>query len=432
MIELPREFLQRMKARLGGDFEKFVKSYKNTAEKAVRVNTLKISAENFAKISPLKLLDRVQWEQNGFYVEGEGFGKTIEHAAGLYYVQEPSAMCAAPKLEVKPGERVLDLCSAPGGKGTQLAQAMRGEGMLVLNEIIRDRCEILKSNVERLGVKNAIVTRAAPEALAAVFGGYFNKILVDAPCSGEGMFKKEKNALPEWSEQNVLLCAERQQKILNCAAAMLAGGGRMVYSTCTFAEEEDERQIESFLRTHKNFKLLEMKKLYPHEVRGEGHFYAVLQKEDGARADLKLKACQTRGEELKVYREWEAQTLNIKLKNVFLDGETVYTFCDGAPDSGGWHRQNVFAGKGLVLGKYSADGKRFEPSQRLAMILTADEARCVELDEKTALGYLRGLTFDVAASEKGWRLVTYKGFPLGWCKASGGAAKNHYPKGLRI
>ncbi len=434
MIDLPEEFLTRMKSLLKGGFDGFLKSYDLPPARGIRINTLKISVEDFKKISPVTLDGGVPWEKSGFYALSDGLGKTIEHFAGLYYVQEPSAMCAVPELEPTEGERVLDLCSAPGGKGTQIAQYMNGKGVLVLNEINYDRYEILKSNVERLGVKNAVVTCADPEDLAELFGGYFDKILVDAPCSGEGMFKKEPNAVPEWSVKNVERCAERQADILGCADKMLSVGGRLVYSTCTFAPEEDERQIENFLKTHKNYACISMKKLFPHEVRGEGHFCAALQKTDGERSDLKPKKTGgvKQGDLLKVYREWEAQTLFIKPENPFAYCETVYSFFNGAPDADNWADKNVTGGSGMFLGRYSPDGKRFEPSHRLAMALKAEEAQSVEVDEKTALNYLRGLTFDAASAAKGWNLVTYKGRPLGWCKVAGGVAKNHLPKGLRI
>ncbi|MDE7306591.1 MAG: RsmB/NOP family class I SAM-dependent RNA methyltransferase [Clostridia bacterium] len=228
MIELPEEFLNRMSRQLSKEsFDGFLKSYDLPVARAIRVNTLKISVENFKKISPFAL-EPVPWEENTFYVAADGLGKTIYHAAGAYYVQEPSAASVAPQLEVKRGERVLDLCSAPGGKGTQLAQYTRGDGVIILNEINFKRAQILLSNVERLGIKNAVVTCAKPEELACAFGEYFDKILVDAPCSGEGMFKKEPNAIPEWSVENVKKCAERQRDILDSAYLMLANVGRMV------------------------------------------------------------------------------------------------------------------------------------------------------------------------------------------------------------
>lgn len=434
MIDLPREFAERMKVQLGENYSYFLKSYELPPQKAIRVNTLKISVDNFIKISPFALTP-IPWEPSGFYVEGEGIGKTVLHAAGGYYVQEPSAMSVVPELEVKPGERVLDLCSAPGGKGTQIAQYMSGDGVLVLNEPDRRRCDILAQNVERMGVKNATVTCAPPELLSSVFENYFDKILVDAPCSGEGMFKKEPNAIPEWSLQNVKMCAQRQEHILAEADKMLCGGGRLVYSTCTFAPEEDEEQINCFLSSHHDYKLIKMKKLYPHEVRGEGHFFAVLQKGEGGRAEnfppikphLPPKAEQ-------IYREWERATLHCHLENLILSGDLLFTFQNSGDFTSHLSekdkrlfRQTVCIGK-LDLKK----SVPFTPMHGLAAILSKDDANSIEVNEKTALNYLRGLTFDCPENLKGWKLVTYNNLPLGWCKTVNGIAKNHLPKGLRI
>lgn len=420
MTELPADFLTRMRSVLGDGFPAFLKSYERPAEKGIRVNTLNISAEQFEKISPFPL-ERVPWEPSGFYAP-EANGKNVFHAAGLYYMQEPSAMSVAPELEVKAGERVLDLCSAPGGKGTRLAEAMRGEGVIVLNEINFPRAKILSSNVERMGIKNAVVTCAPPEKLAEVFCGYFDKILVDAPCSGEGMFKKEQAAIPEWSLANVQLCARRQAEILDNAYKMLACGGRMVYSTCTFAPEEDEEQVENFIKTH-SVKLIKTGKLYPHEVRGEGHFFAVFEKTDGERRDIKTLVPRADKKLISLYAEWEKQFLKTKFVNLHITGQTLCSLPCGMPEI---PVQTLRAG--VRLGEFI--GTRFEPSHSLAMCLTADEAYAVEVDEATALKYLRGLTFDCEG--KGWRLVTHRGFPLGWCKVSDGTAKNKLPKGLRI
>lgn len=237
-MNLPVEFMRRMEERLGEQFPAFLRSYGFPARRAIRVNTLKIPREEFERVSPFAL-ERVPWEENGYYVREEKAGAHAYHFAGLYYSQEPSAMCAAPLLGAERGERVLDLCAAPGGKTTQLAQALGGEGILVANEYVFDRAKILSQNVERLGVKNCAVVSADTEKLARAFPEYFDKILVDAPCSGEGMFKKEPSALTEWSEENVRRCALRQSGILDDAAEMLKAGGRLVYSTCTFSEEEN-------------------------------------------------------------------------------------------------------------------------------------------------------------------------------------------------
>lgn len=418
---LPAEFLARMQSELRDDYTEFLKSYDLPPERGIRVNTLKVSVEEFKKISPF-LLEPVPWEKNGFYVSCEGLGKTVHHAQGLYYVQEPSAMCVAPKLAVNGGERVLDLCSAPGGKGSQLAQEMEGRGIIFMNEINFSRAKILSSNVERLGIKNAVVTCTSPEKLTQEFEDYFDKILVDAPCSGEGMFKKEESAIPEWSLDNVQKCAERQSKILECAYTMLCGGGRIVYSTCTFAPEEDERQIEKFIAKH-DCVLLEMQKLYPHKIRGEGHFYVVIEKTSGGRRDLKT-VLPTKDKRLSLYREWEKQNLKIDYDNLCFVGNTLYSLPNDMPITS---VQTLRAG--VRLAEITS---RVEPSHSLAMCLKAEDAHCLDVDEQTALNFLRGMTFDCDEALKEYRLVTFKNYPLGWCKCTGGVAKNHLPKGVRI
>lgn len=426
MIELPEQFKTRMANLLGESFGEFLASYEKPPFKAVRVNTLKMSASKFEELAPVPLGARVPWEDNAFYVLTDKAGKTVEHAAGLYYVQEPSAMCAAPLLDVRAGERVLDLCSAPGGKGTQLAQKMKGEGIIVLNEINFSRAKILSQNVERLGIRNAVVTCAAPQAIAKAFAGYFDKVIVDAPCSGEGMFKKEPQALNEWSEENVRFCAERQKEILQCAQAVLKRGGRMVYSTCTFSREEDEEQIENFLAEHPDFKLIKNEKLYPHECDGEGHFAALLEKTDGEEVEIKPFTCVFKDAKLiKTYREFEKSHLKTTFDNLHLIDENLYSIPDGCPAVS---LQTLRAGVHLGIFKNG----RFEPSHSLAMALDGGQAECIEIDKNCALSYLGGNTFACGQSLGGWRLVTYLGYPLGWCKAVGGVAKNHLPKGIRI
>lgn len=430
MIDLPTPFTDRMRAQLGEEYAEFIKCYSRPAERAIRVNTLKISVEEFKKISPFAL-QPVQYEERGFFVDAPSLGKTIPHAAGLYYVQEPSAMFVAPKVKAKAGERTLDLCSAPGGKGTQIAQDMQGLGTLVLNEVIPSRRDILMQNVERLGVKGAAVSCAPPEFLADYYPEYFDKILVDAPCSGEGMFRKEENAVAQWSPEVVKMCAERQKKILDCADKMLCGGGRLVYSTCTFAPEEDEGQISDFLSSHVGYKLLETHTLYPHKIRGEGHFCAVLEKLTGERAQsFRPVAGGVKDKNiLKPFSAFEEEVLRVRFPNIMMEGDKLFSLGSGEdityplPQNEKWRiRQGLFLGK--------LDGKTFTPSHALACRLTKAEARGVEVDDVSAQAYLKGLTFPCGGS--GWYLVLWRGYPLGWCKVSGGVAKNHYPKGLRF
>lgn len=425
MIELPEEFKNRIKRMLKGAAEDFFKSYDRQPYKAIRVNTLKISPAEFEKISPFALTP-VAWEPNGFYVSEEKAGKTAYHCAGLYYVQEPSAMSAAPLLCATSGERILDLCSAPGGKGTQLAQAMQGKGIIVLNEIDFSRAKILARNVERMGIKNALVTCAPPEKIAEKFKGYFDKALVDAPCSGEGMFLKEPNAVAEWSESNIKLCAARQKQILDCAARCLKPDGLMVYSTCTFAPEEDELQIGDFLSGHSEFMLLKQNKLYPHECRGEGHFVALLKKTGGEEGYVRLIKPSAPSGLTAIYRAFERDCLEVSFDNLHFIGGKLFSLPDSCPDFSGLQVLRA----GVQLGEFK--GERFEPAHSLAMCLKRGETKTVEVDGSTALNYLKGLTFACDCAESGWRLVALDGFPLGWCKAVNGTAKNHLPKGIRI
>ena len=278
-MNLPQAFLDRMKQRLGKNFPAFLASYEKLPYKGLRVNTLKISPEEFARRAPFPLGENVGGDPSCFYIEEEKPGADPYHFAGLYYLQEPSAMTAGSMANGLTKRRVLDLCAAPGGKTTHLAQEMAGEGVLIANEVNYARAKILSQNVERMGITNCAVVSAKPETLAAHFSCYFDLVLVDAPCSGEGMFKKEENAVPEWSAENVAMCAARQSGILDAAAEMVAEGGHLLYSTCTFAEEEDEWQVEEFLKRRPAFSLAEMRKLYPHAFLGEGHFCALLQKQ---------------------------------------------------------------------------------------------------------------------------------------------------------
>ena len=423
MNALPQQFLARMRASLGEEYDAFVSSYAQPAARAVRVNTLKTDVSRFKELCPFPCDGAVPWCKEGFYIREERPGLYIEHAAGLYYVQEPSAMCVAPLLGGIRGKNVIDLCSAPGGKGTQLAAQMCGEGVLFLNEINFSRAKVLSQNAERMGIKNAVVTVSAPAALAKTYPACFDAVLVDAPCSGEGMFKKEEAAVGEWSPQNVEMCARRQADILESADALLRAGGSMVYSTCTFSEEEDERTVQDFLQRHKNYTLVRQEKLYPHKVRGEGHFAALLQKEGGERADFAPAPPSKLGEREKLYRSFEGRFLNVRFKNLYLAGEVLYSLPQGIPVS---RLQTLRAG--VRLGEFVKG--RFEPSHSLAMCLKEGQAAFFNVDEATAKNYLGGATFECGGS--GWAVCAYKGFPLGWVKISGGVAKNHYPKGLRF
>ena len=429
MHKLPNAFIERMKAQLPTkEWEAFFAAYEGEPYKGIRANTLKITPERLAECFPVQ--KRVAWEANGYYYEGEKVGGHPYHAAGLFYSQEPSAMCAAPMLKVESGERVLDLCSAPGGKGTRLAADLQGEGLIVLNEPISSRAKILLENVERMGITNAVVTCEYPDKLAERFAGYFDKIMVDAPCSGEGMFRKNaEEALGEWSEENVALCAKRQKEILSCAERMLAGGGKLVYSTCTFAPEEDEGQVEDFLQSYPQFELLGKEKLYPHKVAGEGHFAVLFSKKDGGRVELKPFKSNCSPASAKVYRAFEKELFtSYSARNLHEVNGTLYALPDGVFDFKGLNVLRV----GLKLGEVK--NGRFEPAHALALAMESKGIKNVAdfpLGDERIHAYLRGETVE-SDGANGWCVVCVDGYPLGWGKRVGGTVKNHYPKKQRI
>ena len=473
---LPKAFEERMRSMLGEEYSAFESSYEKEKFQALRVNTLKADTEAFAE-RELFALKPVPWEKNGFYYESQDApGKHPYHEAGVYYIQEPSAMAPVPFLEVKPGERVLDLCAAPGGKSTQIAVALEGKGIFVCNEIHPTRAKILSENIERLGVRNALVTNETPEKLEQFFTGYFDKILVDAPCSGEGMFRKNEDAKNEWSPENVQICAERQDGILDCAANMLRPGGRLVYSTCTFAPAENEGSIARFLKRHPEFNVVsvdvpegfeegrpewlvyagegvteraavpaeeknceyyeELRKtmrIWPHKINGEGHFLAVLEREGILESTVETHSLYGEGRSLKEkdckeLQEFLQDTLLIKPEGTLLRfGEQIYLGPVNMPSV----KNLKVLRPGLHLGTLKKN--RFEPSHALALALRPEEVRHsyeLSVEKGDATAFIGGQTFPVS-QEKGWHLITVDGYSLGWGKAAGGIMKNHYPKGLR-
>lgn len=467
---LPEKFLERMQNMLGEEYPAFLESLSGKRYRALRINPLKTEIQEGKEKLPFAL-SPVPWTKNGFYYEEEEQpGKHPYHEAGLYYIQEPSAMAPVPCLmeedatpeqqeehvlaatmperqeEPATPERVLDLCAAPGGKSTQIAEYMRGCGMLITNEIHPQRAKILSENIERMGISNAIVLNETPESLSKKFIAFFDRILVDAPCSGEGMFRKNDNAGEEWSEENVALCAERQDGILDCAATMLRPGGRLVYSTCTFAPAEDEGSVSRFLEAHPDFYLEKEERLMPHKVKGEGHFLAVLHREGG-----QLSSAATAGTEkslalkdCKEFLDFAKEALTIPAEELTAGkillrfGEQLYL----APAETPSLRGLKVLRPGLHLGTVKKN--RFEPSHALALFLKKEQVvNGINLagDGTAVRKYLEGQTLTIGAGcdvemadatlPKGWCLVCVDGYSLGWGKAAGAVLKNHYPKGLR-
>ena len=462
---LPQEFTERMRESLGSEADAFFASYDSPRAYGLRRNPLKMEKELFETQMPF-VLEKVSWAAEGYYYEEtERPGRHPFHEMGLYYIQEPSAMCVVEVADPKPGEYVLDLCAAPGGKSTQIAGRMAGEGLLVCNEIVPNRAKILSQNIERLGIRNAVVLNHAPQELEARFTVFFDRIVVDAPCSGEGMFHKEEAALTEWSPENVVMCADRQKEILASAVKMLRPGGVLVYSTCTFAPAEDEEMVAWLLAEYPDLELVPIDtkalgisegdlpgtgRIWPHRQRGEGHFVARLKKRGtvlprqntGFAAAMSVQeAAGGRGKGKKgkkdrpgadhgnawsCYEDFTAQNLNTVWSGRRLQfGDQLYLIPEEMPDLKGL----VVVRPGLHLGTNKKN--RFEPSHALALALQSSEVKQLYETEEPEK-YLRGETLACDPSLKGWTLVTCQGQPMGWGKADRGVMKNHYPKGLRI
>ncbi len=440
---LPQAFEQKMKNLLGAEFDEFLAAYDRPLSPGLRKNPHKPCAD--ADLSAFALTP-VAWEKNGYYYDAPTRpGLSPLHDAGAYYLQEPSAMAPAMLLDAQPGERILDLCAAPGGKSTQIAAALAGEGLLVCNEIHPKRAAILSSNIERLGIANALVLNEHPKRLEGVFCEYFDRVLVDAPCSGEGMFRKEAAAVTDWSEQAVLMCAERQQEILRSAAKMLRAGGRLVYSTCTFSPEENEGTIQTFLSEHPEFSIEQVRapwfscgrpewvaggceelshtfRLWPHKLRGEGHYAAVLRKAD-APSHADFPPCEPTMKTPVALQDFCRDAgLCLPKGNLISFGQTLCLVPQDFPSLRGLKVMRA----GLELGKELKN--RFEPAHAWALWLKDAANVCDMTDEETKL-YLNGQV--LAGAQTGWTLMRTHGLSLGWAKGSAGQLKNHYPKALR-
>ncbi len=447
MIDLPAEFLQRMRGTLGEEeFGRFRQSYDLPPAKGLRVNGLKGLKLADAELLRAKFgLQPVSWCQDGFYYQAQTKpGAHPYHQAGLYYLQDPAAMAVVEALRVNLCDKVLDLCAAPGGKSTQVAAKLQNSGLLVANEICVSRAKVLRENLQRMGVRNAVVLSSEPQKLTQRFASFFDKVIVDAPCSGEGLFRKNPEAVGQWSKAKVLGCAKRQHNILQEAAKMVAPGGSLVYSTCTFAPVENQRQVERFLREHPDFAPLPVDSLdcfgefssyqiWPHRHQGEGHFLAVLHKTLSSSDKTKsYKARRKRSKRSKRVPLWEdfAQ----KFLREELAGEVRHLndnlYLVNFPIEFELAGLNALS-MGLHLGKQSKG--RFEPSHALALALKSSAfCNCLNLgcDDPLLGEYLAGESLRVDLPS-GWCLVAVDGFGLGWGKVAGGRLNNYLPKGLR-
>jgi NOL1/NOP2/sun family putative RNA methylase len=453
-VTLPDAFEARMRNLLGPEAEALFAALAAPPVAGLRVNALKLSPEEFAGLSPWPLTP-LPWCSSGFTLPADTApGKHPFHAAGLYYLQDPSAMAVAEALSPRPGERVLDLAAAPGGKSTHLLSLMGDAGLLVANEVNRGRAAALLENLERWGATNAVVVSAEVSRLADAWGATFDRVLLDAPCSGEGMFRKSEEALAHWSEANVAACAVRQRSLLPDAARLVKPGGVLVYSTCTFAPEENEQTVAAFLDTHPDFalELLSLPgfqpgrpewassshalgnaaRLWPHRGVGEGHFVARLLRTGGDVERPRLMKLPAPTPSAKLWHAFREATLPrdpAAGRALAQYGSELYALPEGMPDVRGLRVLRA----GLWLGTLKT--RRLEPSHALALALTREDAaemNGLELppDDPRALAYLQGSGLE-APGPDGWLVVTAAGFPLGWGKRSQGVINNHYPRGLR-
>lgn len=454
-VKLPEAFLENMKDLLGDEYGAFLESERSLGFRGLRVNTSKVETEKFEEISPFPL-ERIPWIPNGFYLEADApASRHPYYAAGLYYLQEPSAMTPAAFLPIQEGDRVLDLCAAPGGKATELAARLRGTGLLAANDISSSRAKGLLKNLEQHGQGNILVTSESPERLASYFPEFFDKILVDAPCSGEGMFRKDPSMVKDWLEHGPDRYASVQREIVEQASRMLKPGGMLLYSTCTFSPKENEETVAHLLEYDTSFRLCPLPeysgfapgrlkhciRIYPHRMKGEGHFLALLQKCGDASGQNTGGEKAAAGKTAFTCPEWErfAGPLGIRIpvESLRLYGKKLYSLPKPL-----WNH-SVKGLRILRTGLYLGDveKKRFTPGQPLAMALKKEQCNvCADFSssDPRVVRYLKGETLTIESGDlgtdssvSGWCLVCVDGFPLGWGKLIDGQLRNKYYPGWR-
>lgn len=461
-MDLPKSFCDKMENLLGDEFEDFLASYDNVRMYGLRVNTSKISNEEFEKIVPFEV-KKIPWIPNGYFYDGAKVSpaKHPFYHAGLYYLQEPSAMTPASRLEINPDDAVLDLCAAPGGKATELGVKLDGTGVLVANDISNSRAKALLKNIELFGIRNPFIVNEPPARLADYFENFFDKILMDAPCSGEGMFRKEPAVMKSYLSNGVSFYAKLQKEILVPAIKMLKPGGKLLYSTCTFSPEEDEQAIDFAISECPELKIIDIERydkfehgrpewgsgnpdlakcvrIWPHKMNGEGHFVALMQKEGVSDAGKELsykskKQSKSLHKQLEYFYEF-AKDLSWELDETRLElqGERLFYM----PEKISGLKGMRFLRNGLYLG--DCLNKRFEPSQALAMAIKKGEYKKVislSKDDERIIRYLKGETIIFEAGEvsgKGFMLLCVEGYPLGWGKLNNGTFKNKYHPGWRL
>ena len=456
---IPESFKEKIREMLKDEAEEFFESYDELPFAGLRVNNLKITTKEFERITPFSI-SFVPWTDNGFYYDTDN--KPAKHPfyyAGLYYLQEPSAMAPGSILPIEEHDKVLDLCAAPGGKSTQLGDKLRRTGLLVSNDISPSRAKALLKNIEIFGIGNAVVTNEAPYVLAKKFPEYFDKILVDAPCSGERMFRKDKSVVKNYEQYGVEYYSKLQKEIILYAAAMLKPGGMMVYSTCTFSPLEDEGTLKYLMDNVPEMEVVKIdldclsdanpnwvegaeesvanaKRLWPHKIKGEGHFVALLQKKGEYKENK--KSVGNRG--VKLPQEFldflKGCSYNFDKNKFMINKDKIYYLPEYDFDTDGLRIMR----NGLLMGEIKT--KRFEPSQALACFLRADEYDNVismKVDDPCVVKYLKGETLyledmvnpNTTRLKDGYCLILVESYPLGFAKYSKGTFKNKYLPGWR-
>lgn len=421
-------------------FLSYIEEMKKPYWRGIRFNLLKCMEDQNPSQMADGVGDPVPWAKKSYYLSNDSLaGTSILHEVGAFYIQEPSAMSVVTVLDPKPGERILDLCAAPGGKSTQAAGLMEGKGLIVCNEPVYSRAQILSRNIERMGISNSLVISYKPEQLVKYFSNFFDKIIVDAPCSGEGMFRRHPESILEWKETSPAMCANRQKDILHSASQMVSRGGVIVYSTCTFNETENEGVISWFLENHPEFDVVPFVlegaghaekgylHLYPHEIRGEGHFICRLIRKGIAdslsycRSEIKRKEKVQIPDLSAMFTKIDEDKLLIEQDKILLVNEELRT-----------SRINPlrYLRKGLHIAHVK--GKVYEPDHAAALAMKEMEIRnVVDLSQSQARQYISGEQVFCDSRIKGWTALRYGHLLIGWGKVSEGIVKNHYPKGLR-
>lgn len=447
--DLPVKYIDDMKELLGEEFDEYVESLGKRHVSGLRVNNLKISNEELLKLLG-KDMKKVPWIENGYYTnEDDRLSKSPLYHAGLYYLQEPSAMTTASLSGVRPGDKVLDLCAAPGGKSTEIAALLNGEGILYSNDVSSSRAKALLKNIELFGAGNVVISSEEAFKLESVYSEYFDKIIIDAPCSGEGMFRKDKAVLSAYEKRGSEYFAPIQKTILSKAADMLTEGGEIIYSTCTFSRVEDEDIIMDFLDSNKDFELIKIElkegftsshilegtvRLFPHKLEGEGHFIAKLKKSEIRQVqEEKCKNRASSKQKNKLPKEAQEFLKHINREfepdRIMLNKEYIYYL----PEDVKLYDKIHYLRTGLLLGRINHS--RFEPSQALAMNLKMQEWNDpldLKLSDDRVLRYLKGESLEDTTSYKGYRLVCLEGYPLGFIKQDNFKCKNKYYPGWRI